>query len=181
MSAYHIMGFLEEHGVRPAGPVEVVKNARGRWRRRCRPHRAGWERMLAGHAEFQRSLAVRSEALLALGVPDQRPGLIGQLWDTLPVPDTVSAYRPRLLELCARLRASPVPASLQHDDPHDGNVFADGRVSDRGDASVSHPFGVLLVSLRLAGERFGALALPRLRDAYLEPWTSLAPRAELAL
>jgi hypothetical protein len=72
-----------------------------------------------------------------------------------------------------------VPATLQHDDLQDANVFvADGRhrFFDRGDACVSHPFLSLLVALRMAA---GALDVPagdpvlrRLRDVYLEPWGS---------
>lgn len=49
---------------------------------------------------------------------------------------------------------------------------------DWGDAAVSHPFGVLLVTLRSVAD-LGATAVARLRDAYLEPWTDLAPLAEL--
>ncbi|MFD8410681.1 hypothetical protein ACFV2Q_02740 [Streptomyces sp. NPDC059650] len=42
---------------------------------------------------------------------------------------------------------------------------------DWGDAAVSHPFCSLLVPARAARARYGAGVLPRLRDAYLEPWT----------
>ncbi|HZM84129.1 MAG TPA: phosphotransferase [Candidatus Limnocylindrales bacterium] len=144
------------------------------------PDLARWERMLADHADFQRFLGVHAQELLSLGVPDQRPSLLPQLLDTFTLPPAVATYRPVLKQLCEELAASPVPLSLQHDDLHDANVFADGRVFDWGDSSVSHPFGVLLVSLRAAAQRFGdASVVPRLRDAYLEPWTSLAPRARL--
>ena len=55
------------------------------------------------------------------------------------------------------------------------------RVFDWGDAVVGHPFGTLLVTLRVVahwtGLPNGAPELLRLRDAYLEPWTddSTAP------
>ncbi|MEU6735492.1 aminoglycoside phosphotransferase family protein [Streptomyces physcomitrii] len=42
---------------------------------------------------------------------------------------------------------------------------------DWGDAAVSHPFCSFLVPARRVRELYGAEALPRLRDAYLEPWT----------
>ncbi|GGS54215.1 hypothetical protein GCM10010221_61700 [Streptomyces parvus] len=42
---------------------------------------------------------------------------------------------------------------------------------DWGDALVGHPFCSLLVPARAARERCGPEVLPRLRDAYLEPWT----------
>ena len=77
---------------------------------------------------------------------------------------------------------------MQHDDLHDGNVFAgaDGyRFFDWGDASVAHPFGTLLVTLRSIAARRGLAAdddpaLARLRDAYLEPWTDRYDRADPA-
>jgi len=138
-----------------------------------------WERMLADHADFQHHLGVHTAELIDLGVPDQRPGRLPELLRTLPVPPAVAGYVPTFDTLCAELAGSPVPLSLQHDDLHDGNVFADGRVFDWGDSSVSHPFGVLLISLRVAEDRFDASVLPRLRDAYLEPWTAVAPRRRL--
>jgi hypothetical protein len=144
------------------------------------PSVAHWEQMLADHAAFQRTLTGRVDELLALGVPDVRPAAIAKQADRLPVPPT---YVETLRELCRRLDASEIPASLQHDDLHDANVFASGRVFDWGDASVAHPFGVLLISLRVATDRFGVRAgdpvLARLRDAYLEPWSDLADRASL--
>ena len=139
-----------------------------------------WVRMLADHARLQRSLSGRVEQMLGLGVPDVRPAAILSHVDRLPVPP---AYVETLRELCRRLEASPVPASIQHDDLHDANVFSSGRVFDWGDASVAHPFGVLLISLRVAADRFevraGDPVLARLRDAYLEPWSDVADRASL--
>ena len=97
------------------------------------------------------------------------------------------AHRPVLVDASARLADSPIPLALQHDDLHDNNVFVPSpgvyRIFDWGDASIAHPFGTLLVSLR-------SFALfcetttdnPRvtgLRDAYLECWTDLAPMNKL--
>jgi hypothetical protein len=134
-----------------------------------------WERVLTGHAELQRRLAERVPEMLELGVPDQRPdGLMAQ-FDRLPVPAAVAELRPRWADLCDELAASAVPASLDHDDLHDGNVFTSGKFFDWGDSNIAHPFAVLLVSLRVAGQRFPDPAvLDRLRDAYLEVWTDLA-------
>jgi hypothetical protein len=143
------------------------------------PDPGRWERMLADHADFQRLLGVHAAGLVELGVPDHSPSLLPRLLDTFGLTPEVAAYRPVLKELCEELAASPLPLSLQHDDLHDANVFADGRVFDWGDSCVSHPFGVLLVSLRAAADRFGDSVVPRLRDAYLEPWTSCAPRRRL--
>jgi hypothetical protein len=53
------------------------------------------------------------------------------------------------------------------------------RIIDWGDASVAHPFGTLGVTLQhvaaTAGLRLRDPAIGRLRDAYLEPWTRIAP------
>jgi hypothetical protein len=64
-------------------------------------------------------------------------------------------------------------------------LVGDGyRFFDWGDASVAHPFAVLLIAMRIAAERYdlkpGDAGLARLRDAYLEPWTAYGTRAELA-
>lgn len=79
-----------------------------------------------------------------------------------------------------------MPATVQHDDLHDGNVFVadDGyRFFDWGDASIAHPFGTLLVTLRSVAYAFelspGDPALVRLRDTYLEAWTDRYDRATL--
>lgn len=147
------------------------------------PDLSRWEELLSQHASFQRDVGVRVDGMLALGVPDQRPGrmpaLLDALVDTLPLPEPVVAYRPVLAGLCEELAASPIPPSIQHDDLHDANVFADGRFFDWGDAAVAHPFGVLLITLRVAAQFFDGPALDRLRDAYLEPWSDLAGRSRL--
>ncbi|HTF12539.1 MAG TPA: phosphotransferase, partial [Asanoa sp.] len=121
-----------------------------------------------------------------LGVPDQRPAvlpaLLGELLDDPAVRAdlgtdrlaAVTAVAPDLARWSAELAADGLGASLQHDDLHDGNVFATYRFFDWGDASVAHPFGTLLVTLSSAGHTFGldpgAPELLRLRDAYLSGW-----------
>lgn len=93
---------------------------------------------------------------------------------------------PEYAQWCAELAADGLRASVQHDDLSDGNVFSDGagfRFFDWGDASVAHPFGSLLVALYVATNQFDLTArgpeLARLRDAYLEPWTSDLDRTGL--
>jgi hypothetical protein len=157
-----------------------------------------WEAMLASYARLQIALAGHAEDMVALGVPDNRPErLPGEVGALLADDDAMLAGRPdgidaelreRLrgslddyADLCRTLAAGPVPATLQHDDLHDANVFVVGnghRFFDWGDASVGHPFLSLLVPLRMATS---ALELPqghpvmlRLRDAYLQPWRAYA-------
>jgi hypothetical protein len=157
------------------------------------PDLGRWERMLAAYAALQRDLAPRAGDLLALGVPDMRPARMpGHLEHLLDDPDVrqdlpnerlaaLRALRPEYARWCAELAADGVPASVQHDDLHDGNVFPDGagyRFFDWGDASVAHPFASLLIALSVATHLFDlapdAPERRRLRDAYLEPWRDAA-------
>jgi hypothetical protein len=103
----------------------------------------------------------------------------------------VRALAPRLFAALDRLAACGVPETLEHGDFHPGQVV----VTDRGpayidwsDAVVSHPFFSLA---RFMTNVFGPgrarphplaeipAAQARLRDAYLEPWTAVAPRRRL--
>lgn len=161
------------------------------------PPPAAWEAMVGQYAELQLAVAPHAGELVALGVPDALPAhvparvdeLLDRLHATLD-PETSAALRaflPRLAEICARLDESPVPPSVDIDDLHDGNVFVrpGGRhvFFDWGDAAVSHPFVALLVAMRFFARRYGLRAgspeLHRLCDAYLEPFTALAPATEL--
>ncbi|MGW5667551.1 phosphotransferase [Micromonospora sp. NPDC003776] len=162
-----------------------------------------WERVLPAYAALQSAAASEVARLLAAGVPDQRPERMPELLDGLLDDEAalllgaadgltpelharLRAYRPEFAALCRRLAETGIAASIQHDDLHDGNVFvtdAGYRFFDWGDASVAHPFGTLLVTLRSVA--YGAdlspddPALRRLRDAYLEAWTDRCDRATL--
>ena len=156
------------------------------------------------YAALQRATIPHTERLLALGVPDLRPSLIPAAFDHLLGQDdwmrvgqdggiSEAAYarllthRPVLADACARLAGSPIPVALQHDDLHDNNVFVPSpgvyRIFDWGDASVAHPFGTLLVSLRSFALFCETTAdnpkVTNLRDAYLACWTDLAPMDQL--
>jgi len=86
-------------------------------------------------------------------------------------------FAPRFAELCDELAAHGIPETVQHDDLHHANLYAEDerlRLLDWGDASISHPFASLVVTFRFLEE---INKLPpsddwfrRLRDAYLEPW-----------
>ncbi|MER7853988.1 phosphotransferase [Streptomyces bacillaris] len=145
---------------------------------------ADWEDALRSYAEMQRALVPYAEKVAGLGVPSARPDELPGLFDTLVAENgaltgeeraALGALRPRLVEWCEELASAGVAASLDHADLHDGQLFrpAPGRFTffDWGDALVGHPFSSLLVPVRSAEDRFGPAALPRLRDAYLEPWT----------
>jgi hypothetical protein len=133
-----------------------------------------WEETLARYAQLQIDVAPLADELLALGALDRRPASIPQLYERLlaaePDAERLRALVPRLEDGCARL-AAPLPVTIEHDDLHDGNVLADGRIFDWGDAGVAHPFFTTVISLQEEPDR--------VRDAYLEPWTALASRSEL--
>jgi hypothetical protein len=164
---------------------------------------AAWNAMLADYARLQIDLMPHAGDMLALGVPDGRPATLpARVSELLRNDDEMlldqpegltTAARDQVLDdlgsyagSCRRLAEWAVPSSLQHDDLHDGNVFAgaDGyRFFDWGDATVSHPFLSLLVGPRLAAR---ALEVPagdpvpvRLRDPGLEPWSAFGSAAEL--
>jgi len=157
-----------------------------------------WQRILPEWASTQRRLASHSHELIAVGVPDLRPPELPARFAALcDDPEVLLSAddRARLRALlptyagwCTELDSFGIAASLQHDDLHDGNVFVGeggDRIFDWGDASVAHPFGTLLVTLRsivsrgLGDDGDATRALDRLRDAYLEPWTAEHPMAEL--
>ncbi|MEH0984946.1 phosphotransferase [Micromonospora sp. CPCC 205556] len=164
---------------------------------------ARWERVLPEYADLQLTMTPYADELLALGVPDHRPETLPRLFEALlddeeslllgtedgltpQAHDRLRAQRATYAERCRRLAEIGVPATVQHDDLHDGNVFAAAgghRFFDWGDASVAHPFGTLLVTLRSVAHTFalpvGDPALTRLRDAYLEAWSDRHDRATL--
>ena len=152
------------------------------------PDPAHWERVLGRYAALQRHLEGRvlpADDLL----PQRMPLLLDELLDTVEVdPELLPALRdlqPRYDGWCAELVGCDVVPTVQHDDLHDGNVFAgrdDDLVFDWGDASVAMPFSSLLVTLRTAARRWpDPPVLRRLRDAYLDAWRDVHTRAELEL
>ncbi|GAA2650722.1 phosphotransferase family protein [Paractinoplanes durhamensis] len=152
-----------------------------------------WSRMLQAYASLQRATVPHADEMVALGVPDVRPSQLPHHLKSLLDDITLTAGQSAAVEAvpfadwCAELAADGIPATLQHDDLTDANVFPTAgsgfRFFDWGDAGVAHPFASLLVALGFAGHvldlKPGAPELTRLRDAYLEPWTDLAPAATL--
>ncbi|MGW8066288.1 phosphotransferase [Streptomyces ziwulingensis] len=146
------------------------------------PGPAVWEELLRRYAALQHALTPRAPEIVRLGVPHlpvtTLPDVLDRC-DASPLrPEervALRELRPRLLEWGAELAAVGVADSLDHADLHDGQLFhpGPGRFTffDWGDAVVSHPFCSLAVPARRAAERHGPQVLPRLRDAYLEPWT----------
>jgi len=151
-------------------------------------HPRRWLEIMPRYAELQIAAAPHVEELLEAGLPDYRLDRLQDLSEE--VAGKLAVEPPpaaRVEELRAELATLGIPESVQHDDLHDGNVFVrrDGShaVFDWGDSCASHPFASLVVGLRGIAHRFELAerdpGLDRVRDAYLEPWSDFASRAEL--
>jgi hypothetical protein len=141
------------------------------------------------YGELQVGEVAHVEQALALGLPDARLPVVAEAYEpflardhglapheSVRLRELASRYR----ELCAELDSYGFPASIQHDDLHDANVFvrAGGvRIFDWGDSSVAHPLFSWLKPLGVA-ERRGLDPEP-FRAAYLSAWRELAPDARL--
>jgi hypothetical protein len=145
-----------------------------------------WLAALPRYAELQHGEAARAQDHLAHGVPDLRLTTLQARYDELLRLDLpiereevrqLRDFAPRFAELCDELAGYDVPETIQHDDLHHANLYAQGacmRVLDWGDALISHPFASLVVTFRFLEERTGLVPgdpwFARLRDAYLEGW-----------
>ncbi|MEA2202686.1 MAG: hypothetical protein QOI89_3366, partial [Solirubrobacteraceae bacterium] len=128
---------------------------------------------------FEQALDVVSAYLARRGTEGERATYAGLV-----------DLRPRVAEWSSRLSSMPGGLSLDHNDLHAWNVFyaeqagrVDVRFYDWGDAVVAHPFASMMIGLGwLTGMWQVDRDDPRLvraRDAYLEPFAVLGPRAEL--
>jgi len=163
-----------------------------------------WEGVLQRYAHAQILLASHVPELLATGttevspgtLPDQAARLLDELSRlspeeggfTVEETESVSAALPAYHAWCAELAGVGIPISVQHDDLHSSNVCWGGtvgtaRIIDWGDASVGHPLGTMLCTLNSIGHHAGLglddSCVLRVRDAYLEPFTTYAARPDL--
>ncbi len=155
-----------------------------------------WEEALPLYAELQIEVASDAEELVAVGTFDRRAAVLPGIYERLverpaegQTPEEYTALHvlvPEVERVCAQLAAVPVPETINNDDLTDGSIFVgDGsyRFLDWGDACVSHPFFTLTVTQRVIEIRHGlsvrSREIARVRDAYLEPFTRFASRAEL--
>jgi phosphotransferase family enzyme len=139
-----------------------------------------WEEILPLYAELQIDFMKVVDEALAFGTPDDRPELLPDRYVALGG-QRVDAVRP-----AAERLAGTIPLTVAHMEAHDGNVFVrDGRpvFIDWAEAVVTHPFVGPLLAVRSATERSGyepgSPEVDRLRDLYLEPFTTFAPLPEL--
>ena len=144
---------------------------------------------LALYGELQVGEVAHVDELLGFGLRDLRLPVVAELYEPFferdhgLEPDEVARLRalaPRFHELCAELDALNLPASIQHDDLHQWNVFVRGdRVAlyDWGDSSVAFPLWSWLKPF-LAVVDEGRDPEP-LRVAYLDPWREYASDEQL--
>jgi hypothetical protein len=146
-------------------------------------------RALALYGELQVGEVAHVEELLGFGLRDLRLPVVAAAYEPFferdhgLEPDEVArllALAPRFHELCAELDVLGLPASIQHDDLHQWNVFVRGdRVAlyDWGDSSVAFPLWSWLKPYLAVVEE--GLDPEPLRVAYLGPWQAYATDAQL--
>ncbi len=163
-------------------------------------------RALPEYAALQRALVPHVGEMLAVGTRDMRPAALPAVFDEMlratrafvdrhgaaadqALWERTAALRPAVIDGCERLARSVIPSSLDHNDLHTENIRSGlpgggaFRFYDWGDSGVAHPFTSMLVCLGVLVDYYGlAPDDPRLlaaRDAYLAPFTDLAPLSEL--
>jgi Ser/Thr protein kinase RdoA (MazF antagonist) len=111
--------------------------------------------MLHAYAELQRGAAAHVDGLLATGAYDNRPERVVEraraLMHYLPaeLAAELEVRLPDVAKRLDRLAASHLPATIDHADLHDANVFSSEghvRIIDWGDSAVAHPFFTLSVA-----------------------------------
>jgi len=136
-----------------------------------------WAPLLSRYAELQIATAPLAGELLERGVFDFRLSALDDRFDALlavldaDLAAALSRRLPRIVSRVRELAACPLPVMLDHGDLHDANVFVragHARILDWGDANVAHPLFSLIVEMDRDA-----------RGAYLEPFTVLAPMAQL--
>jgi hypothetical protein len=108
-------------------------------------------RALELYGELQIGEVAHVDELLAMGLRDLRLPAVVEMYEPFFEHDhgleaeevaQFVALAPRFRELCAELDALDLPASIQHDDLHEWNVFVRGErvaIYDWGDSSVAFP------------------------------------------
>jgi hypothetical protein len=162
-----------------------------------------WREIMPLYVGLQKELTHRIDDMLSLGVPDRRLDSLPEMFSSLvgdkasllvDQPDSITSDEYRRLQasvgefekMCLALNSFGIPATLHHDDFHDGNLFIQNErviFTDWGECAITHPFFTLVVMLRGAENSLdlspGASELALMRDWYLSEWTDFAPMKEL--
>ena len=163
--------------------------------------------VLTRYGRLQRDLAPEVDALLALGLADMRAAAMPARFDEAfaavdawvagygnavdrDLVRRIAARRETFAIWCDRLEASPGAPGIDYNDLHPKNIFVTATdpspgiaIADWGDAVIAHPFASLLVALGFVRHHLKVSttdpAVLRVRDAYLDAFVDLAPRADL--
>jgi hypothetical protein len=162
-----------------------------------------WREIMPLYVGLQKELTHRIDDMLSLGVPDRRLDSLPEMFSRLvgdkasllvDQPESITSDEYRRLQasvgefekMCLALNSFGIPATLHHDDFHDGNLFIQNErviFTDWGECAITHPFFTLVVMLRGAENSLdlspGASELALMRDWYLSEWTDFAPMKEL--
>src|SRR5262249_31101849 len=137
-------------------------------------------RALELYGELQVGEIAHVDEFLAMGLRDLQLPVVVDLYEPFferdhgLEPDEVTrlvALAPRFRELCAELEELDLPASIQHDDLHEWNVFVRGNriaLYDWGDSSVGFPLWSWLKPSQALDDPAAS------RAAYLGAWHSFA-------
>ncbi|MGI8908466.1 MAG: phosphotransferase [Candidatus Sumerlaeaceae bacterium] len=153
----------------------------------------GWQEAIQALARIQRNSVNHVKRYLQMGLPDRRVGrmptrvelLLGDLESIAPHRSRalkdheiqrLQDLEPRLKSDCARLATYRIPPALEHGDFFAGDAVIQqpGAIFlDWSEAAVSHPFfSVALNSTESDGTLADASVRSRLRDTYLQAWSS---------
>jgi aminoglycoside/choline kinase family phosphotransferase len=162
-----------------------------------------WRKIIPIFVRLQKKLISHVDEILHLGVFDRRLESLPAQFENLLADDacmllnqsnglTSDEYQrlkhvgEKFRQMCTELSTYGIPATLHHDDFHDGNVFLKGNrviFTDWGESAIAHPFFTLVVMLRGVENSLNlspeAPEAAIVRDWYLEEWQDFIPLGEL--
>lgn len=151
---------------------------------------------LPQYAGLQRAMASKTNDMLGLGLfdlgPDSLPEKFERALATMPdTPRSLLEMIPRFEGWCRELAASPLGATVDHNDLHPWNILGLNRnhgtentaiFYDWGDSVVAYPLGSSVEPIsrvrQITGLSSGHQDVLRMRDAYLEVFDDILSRAE---
>lgn len=121
---------------------------------------AEWAGVVRSYVGLQHTMSAHPDAVRDTGTPFLPADGLVELYSLFEsrapgLRDAVDRY--------AEILADTGRLSIEHNDLHAGNVFADGRLFDWGDAVLTHPF----LSARLFGSDW--------QEAYFDEWRRYGP------
>jgi len=155
---------------------------------------------LPQYASLQRAISPSAQVLIETGLSDLRTeGLASRYRTALaglegePFADRLVGLEAEYVAWCDTVSGSPLPPTIDHNDLHPWNILGIGSSPagdprravfyDWGDSVVAHPLGSAHVPISRVRKMVGLeLEHPdalRMRDAYLEVFTDLAPGRHL--